>query len=103
MLNCFELAFDLNVNFFKSRLGGVGVVQTKIIHFATILNCKVMRTPFKYLGMLVGGCHKRGDFWDEVVNKVKRRLDRWKGRCISMAGRICLIKYVLSSIPLFYL
>jgi len=30
-------------------------------------------------------------------------LGRWKGKYISMTGRICLIKFVLSSIPLFYL
>ena len=82
------------MNFFKSILGGVGVDQTEILDSATIQNCEV-RTPFKHLGMPVGGCHKRGDFWDEMVNRVKRRLDRWKGRCISMPKRICLIKYVL--------
>ena len=38
-----------------------------------------------------------------MVNKVKSRIGRWKGRYISMAGRICLIKSVLSFIPLFYL
>ena len=51
MLNCFELAFSLKMNFFKSRLGGVGVDQTKILRFATILNCEVMKTLFKYLGI----------------------------------------------------
>jgi len=103
MLSCFELASGLKANFLKSRIRGVGVEQTKILCFATILNCEVMRTPFKYLGILVGGFHKRCEFWDEVVNRVKSRLGRWKGRYISMAGRICLIKFVLSSIPLFYL
>jgi len=103
MLSCFELVSGLKVNFLKSRIGGVGVEQTEILSFASVLNCEIMRTPFKYLGLPVGGCHKKGVFWDEVVNKIKRKLDRWKGRCISMAGRIRLIKFVLSSIPLFYL
>jgi len=102
MLSCFELVSGLKVNFLKSRIGGVGVEQTKILSFASVLNCEIMRTSFKYLGLPVGGCHTRGEFWDEVVNKIKRRLGR-KGRCISMAGRICLIKSVLSSIPLFCL
>ena len=62
-----------------------------------------MITSFKYLGMPVGGCHKRGKFWDEVINRIKSRLDKWKGIYISMVGRICLIKFVLSSIPMFYL
>jgi len=55
MLNCFELASGLKVNFFKSRLGGVGVDQKEVLRFANILNCEVTKTPFKYLGMLVGG------------------------------------------------
>jgi len=62
-----------------------------------------MNYPFKYLGLPVGGCHKKEAFWDGVVEKIKERLGRWKGRFISMAGRICLIKYVLSAIPLFYM
>jgi len=62
-----------------------------------------MRTPFKYLQMPIGGCHKRGKFWDKVVNRIKSRLGRWKDRYISRAGRLCLIKSVLSSIPLFCL
>jgi len=62
ILNCFELAFGLEVNFLKSRFGRVGVDQIVILHFVTILNCDVMKTPFKYLAMPVGGCHKRMSF-----------------------------------------
>jgi len=62
-----------------------------------------MKTPFKYLGMPVGGVMRGGEFWDEVVNRIKSRLGRRKGIYISMVGRICLIKSVYSFIPLFYL
>jgi len=53
--------------------------------------------------MPVGGIHKRGDFWNGVIEKVHIRLSRWKGRCLTMAGRVCLINSVLSSIPLFFM
>jgi len=43
----------------KSKLGGVGVKQISIQHFATILNCEVMAIPFVYLGFSIGGCHKK--------------------------------------------
>ena len=56
ILNFFELAFGLKVNFLKSRISGVGVDQTFILRFAAILNCEVMKILFKYLGMLVEGC-----------------------------------------------
>jgi len=62
-----------------------------------------MKTLFKYLGLPVGGCHKRSKFWEEVVEKVRKRLSRWKGKFISIAGRLCLIKSVLSALPLFFL
>ena len=97
-MNCFELTSGLKVNFLKSRIGGMGVDQ--IISFAAILKCEVI-----FLLSIWGclwGCHKRGAFWVGVVDRIKNRLGRWRGRFLSMAGRICLIKYVLSSIPLFY-
>jgi len=38
-----------------------------------------------------------------VLNKLKARLNVWKGRFLSLAGRICLIKSVLTAVPLYYL
>ena len=53
--------------------------------FAAILNCDMIKTQFKYLGMLVGGYHLRSKFWERVVERVRNRLGRWKGKFISMA------------------
>ena len=66
MLNCFKLTYGLKVNFFKSRIGGLGVDKLVIQRFIALLNCDVMNTPFKYLGLLVGSCHKRCAFWVTV-------------------------------------
>ena len=103
ILLCFELASGLKVNFLKSRIGVLGLGQSSLQHFAAILNCKVMVTPFVYLGLPVGGCHKRDAFWSGVIERVQGKLSRWRGRCLSLAGRICLIKSVQSSIPLFFM
>ncbi len=103
ILQCFELASGLRVNFAKSRIGGTGMDQVTLQSFAAILNCDTMVSSFIYLGMPVGGSHKRGAFWNGVLEKVQARLNRWKGRSLSMAGRICLIRSVLSSIPLFFM
>jgi len=102
ILNCFELSSDLKVNFLKSRIGGVEVDQSVIQRFPAIINCSAMNTTFKYLGMLVRGCQKRGVLWIGVIERIKSKLDRWKGKFISMVVRICLIKFVLSYILLFY-
>ena len=101
ILQCFELASGLRVNFVKSRIGGTGLSHGSLRTFADILKCDVMGSPFVYLGLPVGGSHKRGDFWNGVIEKVKTRLSRWKGKCLSFAGRVCLIKSVLSSCLLY--
>jgi len=75
ILSCFELASSLKVNFLKSSIGGVGVDLFAIQGFTTILNCDVMKKPFKYLGMPIGH-HKREVFWDGVIERIKSRLGK---------------------------
>jgi len=38
-----------------------------------------------------------------MVDKVRSRLTSWKGKLISMVGQVCLIKSVISTLPLYYL
>jgi len=103
ILRCFELVSGLKINFHKSKLVGINVDRFTLETYAKTLNCNTMRIPFKYLGLEVGGNPRKVQFLEPVVNKVSARLSTWKGRCLSMAGRICLIKSVFTSIPLFYL
>jgi len=62
-----------------------------------------MAIPFKYLGMYIGGNHRSMAFWSPVIDKIKSKLSTWKGKLIFMARRLCLIKLVFNSLPLFYL
>jgi len=103
ILRVFELASGLKVNLHKSKLAGIKVGRNSLETYARSLNCGAMQIPFKYLGLQVGGNPRRTQFWDPVVDKVKARLSAWKGKCLSLAGRVCLVKSVLTSIPLFYL
>jgi len=103
ILICFEIASGLKVNFNKSKLGSMGVQDNMVQRFSTILNCSVMKVPFKYLGIPVGENHRRKDFWQDMVTKIRKRLAVWKGKYISFVGRVTLLNSVLSSIPLYYL
>jgi len=75
--------------------------NSEIIRLSQILNCGVMSIPFKYLGMDVGP--RKKPFWQLVVNKIKSILTKWKGRHLSFARRVCLIKSVLTVLPLYYM
>jgi len=97
ILRGFELAFGLKINFHKSKIAGINVLQRDLECYAKTLNCAQMGTLFTYLGLEVGGNPRKKKFWEPVLNKLKSRLRVWKGRFLSMAGRICLIKSVLCS------
>jgi len=103
ILRGFELTSGLKINFHKSRLAGVNVPRSSTEHYTETLNCEQMSIPFTYLGIEVGGNPRKKKFWEPVLNKLKSRLSVWKGRFLSMAGRICLLKFVITTIPLYYL
>lgn len=103
VLRCFEMTSGLKINFYKSKLVSLEIEEREIMRLAGLLNCKVQRVPFIYLGLPVGGNPRRLGFWDPVVAKLRGRLTQWRQKTLSFGGRLTLIASVLSSIPLFYL
>jgi len=41
--------------------------------------------------------------WDTMIQKIKKRLTRWKGSHLSFVGKVCLIKHVTIVAPIFFL
>jgi len=103
ILRCFELVSGLKINFHKLKLVGINVDRYTLETYVKTLNCNTMQIPLKYLGLEIGGNPGKALFWEPVINKINARLSSWKGKFLSMAGRICLIKSVFTFIPLFYL
>ncbi|GLU02749.1 hypothetical protein SLE2022_199870 [Rubroshorea leprosula] len=101
IMRTFELASGLKINFRKSQLIGVGVDQRWSAKMAYQLCCKEGKLPFKYLGIPIGGNHRRKAMWQPMVESIRKKLASWKGRYLSMGGRITLINSVLSSLPVF--
>jgi len=62
ILRSFELVSELRVNFFKTKIGGLGLYAILLKDFSNILNCKHMKIPFVYLGMPIGGNPKNKHF-----------------------------------------
>ncbi|GJX30996.1 RNA-directed DNA polymerase, eukaryota [Tanacetum coccineum] len=97
ILHCFSLVSGLKINLQKSHLLGVGI-STQIVNAAAMsLDCSVMRAPFKYLGVMVGGNMSLVKSWDEIIGKLNSRLSKWKSSTLSIGGRLTLLKLVLGS------
>nr|GFA27465.1 putative reverse transcriptase domain-containing protein [Tanacetum cinerariifolium] len=53
MLFCFPLSSGLKINLKKTQLLGVGVASDLLTEAAVNIGCSVMKTTFKYLGVMV--------------------------------------------------
>nr|GEW89248.1 RNA-directed DNA polymerase, eukaryota [Tanacetum cinerariifolium] len=101
ILRCFSLLSGMSINIQKSHLLGVGVPEVNVVEAAKSIGCSTMKTPFKYLGILVGDNMSSIKAWDDTVAKMENRLSRWKLKTLSIGGRITLLKSVLGSTPVY--
>ena len=103
LLLLFEATSSLKVNFHKSMLLGVNIHDSWLAEAASVLNCKLGKAPFLYLGLPIGGDPRKLKFWQPLMDRIKSRLSGWKSRNLSLGGRLVLLKSVLSSLPLYFL
>ncbi|GKV50258.1 hypothetical protein SLEP1_g56970 [Rubroshorea leprosula] len=74
IMRTFELASGLKINFRKSQLIGVGADQNWCAKMAFQLCCKEGKLPFRYLGIPIGGNHRRRAMWQPMVESVRKKL-----------------------------
>lgn len=97
------MSSGLKVNFHKSSLVGFNVDEGWLSSAVVILNCKVGHVPFKYLGLPIGANPRRIVTWYPVGKKVQKRFSSWSSNHLSFAGRLVLIKSILSAPPTYFL
>ncbi|GKA76939.1 RNA-directed DNA polymerase, eukaryota [Tanacetum coccineum] len=97
------LVSGLKINMSKSKIMGIEVDSGRVSSAAFKLGCLVFKTPFLYLGSYVGGEMHRFQSWDDIVDRVRRRLSKWKMKMLSIGGRLTLVKSVLGSMPIFHM
>ncbi|XP_058777002.1 uncharacterized protein LOC131651355 [Vicia villosa] len=94
---------DLGVNYHKSKLIGININLNLLRSAANFHACSVEDNNFTFLGIPIGSNPRRILFWNPLINRLKRRLNGWKGRLLSLGGRITLLKAVLSSLHIFFM
>jgi len=102
VLHSFKIVSRLKVNFHKSQVGAVGVSDMDLNIFSNCLNCSKNDLLFMYLEIRIRENPRKIEFWIPIIHKIQSRLCIWKGKLLSMARRLCLIKYVISASLLFY-
>jgi hypothetical protein len=98
-LMLFSEATGLEINFEMSTFVPIHVDATIAISLAAALGCPVSAFPQNYLGLPLSTHNFGIAAFFLLIAKIDKRLARWIGKLLSMAGQGILLKAVLRALP----
>ena len=101
ILSVFEKLSGLKINFHKSELFYFGQAKECLDQYSSIFGCKLDSFPVKYLGIPMHFRKLSNNDWKVIEQRIERKLSSWKGKHMSVGGRLVLINSVLSSLAMF--
>ncbi|WVZ65335.1 hypothetical protein U9M48_014716 [Paspalum notatum var. saurae] len=99
ILDVFAGCSGLCPNLVKCSATPIQCSDEELVRVQSILGCQLTQFPCTYLGVPLSTRKLSRSLEQELVDKVARRIPRWKGKLLSVAGRLVLIKSTLSAIP----
>ena len=100
LLKSFSDSSGLHVNFKKSFLVPINVLEEKSLHLAHTFGCDTGSMPFTYLGLPLGLTKPKVEEFLPIVSRCERRLVS-TSIFLSQAGRLQLTNSVFSALPTF--
>jgi hypothetical protein len=101
ILLAFEKLSGLKINFHKSELFCFGDAQHEASLYAELFGCGIGQFPISYLGIPIHYRRLTLAEWKQVEERLQKRLMSWKGKLLSLGGRLVLINSVLSNMVLY--
>jgi hypothetical protein len=101
LLVCFERLSGMTINYHKSDLTPINLDEEESQNYSRIFYCNVGAFPFKYLGMPLHYEKLRKEDIQSLVDKIIKKIARWKGRLLSYGARLALLRACLASIPIY--
>ena len=103
LLCAFEQLSGLKINFHKSEIFCYGEARELGREYSQIFGCDMGTLPFIYLGIPMHHRKLRNSDWKTVEERFQKKLSGWKGKMLSVGGRLVLINSVLSNLSMFML
>jgi hypothetical protein len=101
VLGAFEMLSSMKINFHKSELFCFGEAKNKSEEYIRLFGCNEGDFPFRYLGIPMSPTKLSNGDWRLVEERFRKKLSSWKGKMLSLGGRLVLINSVLSSLPMY--
>ena len=103
LLAFFEHLSGMKINYHKSDLMTLNLDEDEQNSLAKLFCCNIGSFPIKYLGVPLHYTKLKREHIQPVVDKLIKRIAGWKGRLLSSAGKLTLLKICLASIPIYLL
>jgi len=101
LLYYFEWMSGLKINYHKSEVIAFGVSSEEQNRIANMLNCKVGSLPMTYMGLPISDSNLGVHSFEGIVEKMRKKLQPWKGKNLSSGGRLVLTNSSMSSLPIY--
>jgi len=99
----FEHISGMRINFHKSEIVPMNLNPSEAHEISHIFGCPIGSFPLKYLGVPLHFDKIKREELQPLVDKILKKIGSWRGRLLSSAARIMLIKTCLASIPVYLL
>ena len=93
----------LKTNFHKSELFCFGEAVEAAIDYADLFGCAHGHCPIKYIGIPIHYRRLTIVVWKHVEERLEKWLSGWKGKLLSVGGRLVLINSVLTNMVFYIL
>jgi hypothetical protein len=81
----------LKINFHKSEIFCFGKAKDHELQYEQLFGCKKGSYPFRYLGIPMHYRKLNNSDWKIIEERIEKKLSSWKGKYLSVGGRLVLI------------
>ena len=103
IMDLFGKATGLCTNMAKSKILPIRCDGFDLTPLQATIGCQIASFPCTYLGMPLSDKHLKLTDFQELLDKLIKKIVAWKARWISSSGLLVLVRFVLSDMPIFLL
>jgi ribonuclease HI len=91
------------INLAKRKIYGWNITPREMHEISRILGIEGNTSweEFKYLGVPIIKAIPKATHWNHMIERIKNRIHSWGANWLNIAGKVVLIKAVLTSIPIY--